>query len=108
MLRKFGTQDCNIDDKEGYVYTTLEEPWYRAGVILGWSGNPSGIGIAKEIVEFAAARWYSIAVSVGTNSRWFIFDAEKWKNLCEENNWIYKLHEGKTLYVLPWSIMRGV
>jgi hypothetical protein len=106
MLKRFGTQIVEIDDKEGFMTTALDEPFYTAGKILGWKGNSVGIGIAKEIVEYGACRWFSIVVIV--NNRKYVYDAEDWKKVCEENKWLYTVSNDKTLYVLPWSYMRRV
>jgi hypothetical protein len=108
MLKQFGTQHCEIDDQEGYLFTTINEPFYTAGKLLGWKGNPVGVGIAKEIVDFAAERWYNIAVTIGNNPHRFVFDAEEWKALCEKNKWTYDISANKILYVLPWSMMKKV
>jgi hypothetical protein len=107
-LKRFGSQTVNIDELEGYLYTHLEECWYKAGKTLGWKGNSTGIGIAKDIVDYAASKWLNIAVTVGSNPHWFIFDAEEWKKICEANKWIYQVDHDKIIYVLPWSMLKKV
>ena len=102
-VKKFGTQQVIVDPSEKAIYTTLKEPFFSAGKQYGWSGNTVGLGIAKEIVNFAVANDYEINVRVGDKPEQFSIKAKDWLELVRKYKSIWKTKEGKEIYIVQWS-----
>lgn len=108
MLTRFGSQVVDIDDKEGFLSTHIETPFFTAGKLLGWKGKSVGIGLSEEIVRYAKEHLYTIVVTVGSNQSKFYLDGEDWYYTCQNNHWTYKVDKEKTVFVMPWFMLKKI
>jgi hypothetical protein len=106
-LKKFDSQIVEVFPESGLIKTHIREAFHIAGKQYGWAGNPIGIGIAEEIVEFAAADNMDICVTVGDNPTIFCMNSRHWTELAKKFNSYYPIGD-KKLVVVPWSEMKRV
>jgi hypothetical protein len=101
MNVKVHKQEFMVDYKQRTVYTKINEPFYKAYLILGWESECVGLGINDEIMNVVTANKF--ALSVLCQNKRYTFSYEKIKWIMHNMDVRYKLHDGTDLIVLPTS-----
>lgn len=83
--------------------TTIEEPFIKAGKILGWIDHCPGIGLNKKIIEFVVRRKATLIVHVASagNDYWISWD--KLQDFIKNNNTEYMAGGKKLVDVISWK-----
>jgi len=103
----FGTQKVIIDTLKSILYTQLDTPFYSAGKKYGWDGNTVGLGLAKEILDYAQMNNLTIYIQIGENPVWFYITAKEWANFVDEYNSIWT-KDNKEICIIQWSKLKKV
>jgi hypothetical protein len=101
MFKQFGSQTVEVS--EFSLITHINEPFMIAGKVFGWKGRTPGIGLQDNIVNFAAEHDLVIIFTVGENKKRYRYLGKDWKQICEDNKWLYTVSNGTIVYVLPWD-----
>lgn len=90
-----------IDMLRKALYWKKNNIFEKAEQIHGWKNMKSskGIGVPKEVVNYAAERGLWIVIKFGKER--YMYSAKLWKTFCEETNSIRTMSNGTQLYNIP-------
>jgi len=89
------------------IKTTINEPFYKAGKILGWKGSTAGLGINHSIIKLVLKTKCRLIIHVATAGHDYWVTHDIIKHFIKNNNTEYKAGGKKFVTVLPWRIFKG-
>jgi len=108
IILQFGSQKVIIDTIKQILMMNLETAFYKAGKQFSWEGNTVGLGVSKEILDYALLNNFTIAIQIGENPAWFTIHAKDFADFIEKHKSIWKSKDGKEICVIQWSKLKKV
>lgn len=99
-ILNYDGQEASWDTEEKILYVNIKEPFYSAGKIYGWEGNPMGVGINKGFVELAVNYGGTIRFTVDNHPIVYNIDAIRFKKFVTQHNSIW-IKNKTQLYIHP-------
>jgi len=100
-------QKINLSMESKIIKTTINEPFYKAGKILGWKSSSAGLGINHSIIKLVLKTKCRLIVHVASAGHDYHVSPDQIKHFIKNNNTEYKAGGKKFVTVLPWRIFRG-
>ena len=98
-----GGQQVFYDDLGKTLYASIQEPFKKAGHILGWTIPCAGFGFNKEIINFIKTRRCHFVVNVLSEGKFYWIDHDKLFDFIENNNTSYILSNSNVVTVISWK-----
>ena len=86
--------------------TTIAEPFYKAGKILGWKNTKRtvGLGLNPKIVEFILKSRCTLIIHVAKDQKDYWLRPDVLSDFVKYNNTEYKAGGKLMVHVIPWEL----
>ncbi len=102
-VKYFGSQKCVYNLESKVFKTTIDEPFMKAGKILGWADSAPGLGLNKTMLNFVIRMRLRLVVHVASAGKDYWITHQKLYRFIKDNNTDYKVGFDNWLNVISWK-----